>query len=213
VSDAFGIAGLLVILVLFGLYHLRVRSRMAALEEAVVRDPLTGLLNRRGFQERMEIELERAKRDGTPLALVMADLDRFKEVNDQLGHMGGDMALERMGGVIARTSRRVDAVARLGGEEFAFVLPNTTAPGGRVMAERVRKATERSFAGTPVSLTLSLGVAEYPAVGPTGEELLEAADAALYRAKALGRNRTVLHGEHAGPLPGELAGRRQPLRA
>lgn len=212
-TDAIGATALLFILVLFGLYHRRVRARMAALEEAVVRDPLTGLLNRRGFQERLEIELERARRDGTPLALVMADLDRFKEVNDQLGHMGGDMALERMGGVIAKTSRRVDAVARLGGEEFAFLLPNTTALRGRVMAERVRRATEKSFAGTPVSLTLSLGVAEYPAVGRTAEELLETADAALYRAKALGRNRTVLHGEQGGPAPGEQTVQREPLSA
>jgi diguanylate cyclase (GGDEF)-like protein len=173
--------------------YLRIRVRVAKLEGAVLTDPLTGLLNRRGFDERIEIELERARRDGTPLALVMSDLDWFKEVNDRLGHLGGDMALERVAGVISRTARRSDATARLGGEEFAFVLPNTRRVQGLAMAERVRAGIERSFDGTAVGVTLSLGVAQFPDDGRTAEELLNAADRAMYRAKGQGKNQTVLY--------------------
>jgi diguanylate cyclase (GGDEF)-like protein len=185
--------GILLVCILLAAYHLRVRARMAALEQATATDPLTGLLNRRGFQERMEIELERARRDGTPLALVMSDLDGFKQVNDTLGHLGGDMALERMAGVIKRVKRLSDEAARVGGEEFAFILPNTSSRDGRSMAERLRRTTEESFEGTPVALTLSLGIAEYPTYGRTAEELFYAADQAMYAAKSAGKNRTVLY--------------------
>jgi diguanylate cyclase (GGDEF)-like protein len=185
--------GVLLVCILLAAYHLRVRARMAALEQAIATDPLTGLLNRRGFQERMEIELERARRDGTLLALVMSDLDGFKQVNDTLGHLGGDMALERMAGVIKRVRRLSDEAARVGGEEFAFILPNTSSRDGRSMAERLRRTTEESFEGTPVALTLSLGIAEYPTHGRTAEELFYAADQAMYAAKATGKNRTVLY--------------------
>jgi diguanylate cyclase (GGDEF)-like protein len=168
------------------------KSEIAILNHAIVRDPLTGLLNRRGFQDRMEIELERAARDSTHLALVVADLDNFKQVNDRLGHLGGDMALERVAAVIARTTRRADAAARLGGEEFAFILPNTSKLEAYTFAERLRTATEQSFSGTGTELTFSLGVAGFPEEGTTMESLLRSADRAMYTAKALGKNRTCL---------------------
>ena len=166
---------------------------VASLRRATVTDPLTHLLNRRGFQERIEIELARAKRDGTPMVLMVGDVDEFKQINDQLGHLGGDMALERLSGVIARTTRDADAIARLGGDEFAFILPNTTGAQALALAERIRTTAEESFTGTAAVVTLSLGAAEYPADARTSEELLDAADEAMYEAKALGRNRAVLH--------------------
>jgi diguanylate cyclase (GGDEF)-like protein len=167
-------------------------SEIKFLREAIVHDPLTGLLNRRGFEARLEIEVQRAMRDGTPLMLVVADLDDFKQINDRLGHLGGDMALERVSGVVARTTRRADAAARLGGEEFAFILPNTSELEAYAFAERLRIATEESFTGTATELTLSLGIAGFPEHGTTPEALLNAADQAMYLSKSLGKNRTAL---------------------
>jgi diguanylate cyclase (GGDEF)-like protein len=195
VTIALGLALSIAVALALHYWHVasRQRTEVASLRETMVKDPLTGLLNRRGFQERMEIELERAVRDGTPLCLVVADLDDFKEVNDRLGHLGGDMALERVSGVIAKTTRRADAAARLGGEEFAFILPDTIPHEAYTLAERVRTATERSFRGTAVELTVSLGVARFPQHGMTAEGLLHSADQAMYAAKALGKNRTALY--------------------
>ena len=165
-----------------------------SLRRATITDPLTHLMNRRGFQERLEVELARAQRDGGPLVLMVADVDNFKEINDRLGHLGGDMTLERIAGVISRGTRKTDAVARLGGDEFAFILPNTRADQALFLAERIRRAIEVSFAGTATSVTVSLGAAEYPVHGRTGEELLDAADGAMYLSKAHGRNRATLCG-------------------
>ena len=169
------------------------RSRIESLEQAIVRDPLTGLLNRRGFQERLEVELAQADRDGTPLMVAVGDLDDFKRVNDRLGHLGGDMALERFSGVVARTMRRADAAARLGGEEFAFILPNTSKLEAYAFAERLRSATEESFAHTATGLTISIGIAGFPEHATTTEALLHAADRAMYAAKSLGKNQTALY--------------------
>jgi diguanylate cyclase (GGDEF)-like protein len=174
-----------------------------SLRRATITDSLTGLLNRRGFQERMELELARAGRDGHSMVLMVADVDNFKEINDRLGHLGGDMTLERLAGVISRITRDSDAVARLGGDEFAFILPNTSADQALFMADRIRRAIERSFTGTAASVTISLGAAEYPAHGRTAEELLDLADKALYESKALGRNRATFCG--AMPEPGNAA--------
>ena len=177
------------------------------LRRATITDPLTQLLNRRGFQERIEIELARAKRDGTPVVLMVGDIDEFKQINDRLGHLGGDMALERLSGVIARTTRDADAAARLGGDEFAFILPNTTGAEALALAERIRIAAQGSFTGTAAEVTISLGAAEYPADGRTCEELLDAADEAMYEAKALGRNCAVLHAREAredAVFPGQV---------
>jgi diguanylate cyclase (GGDEF)-like protein len=178
----------------FGLLSRRYRAKVLELQEALGTDSLTGLLNRRGFEERMEIELERARRDGTPLAILVADLDDFKEINDRLGHLGGDMALERLSGVIGRTTRRADAAGRLGGEEFGFALPNTSALEALALANRLRAATSESFEPTATpGLTLSIGVARYPGHGLSVEELLHSADQAMYAAKAMGKDRTVLY--------------------
>ena len=167
-------------------------EQLAALRHAAITDPLTGLLNRRGLQDRIELELARAERGAGPLVLMVIDLDHFKQVNDRLGHLGGDMALERAAGVLQRELRVVDAAARIGGEEFAVLLPDTGVFEGLAAGERLRVRIERSFEGTAVALTASVGLAASPQDGRTMEELLHAADRAMYTAKALGRNRCVI---------------------
>ena len=179
------------------LLGLRASQLVHELSGLVTRDQLTGLLNRRGFQDRIDLELERAGRSGRAFSLVVADLDGFKGVNDRLGHMGGDMALERVGSILNRVRRKVDSVARLGGEEFAIVLPDTDANRAYVVAERVRVQIEEGFAKRPVKLTISIGIATYPEHGASVEELLHAADHGLYAAKALGRNRCVIYSAEA----------------
>ena|SRR5215211_1443323 len=155
-------------------------------------DPLTGLENRRALAERMSTELERALRHGRPLSVVVGDLDHFKRVNDTLGHAAGDDALERVGQALSQGKRRIDSVARTGGEEFTILLPDSDQDQAYLVAERLRGLVERRFAGERISVTFSFGVASVPAHGRTADGLLEAADQALYAAKAMGRNRSVI---------------------
>jgi diguanylate cyclase (GGDEF)-like protein len=174
----------------------RWRDREARYQQLASIDALTGLTNRRRFLKRAEQELARSRRYGSPLALILVDLDHFKKINDQYGHLVGDQALVHAAGIFAREIRDVDVVARYGGEEFAILLPMTTAGGAKEVAERCA----RQLAGSPVvvdgtspiPVTASMGVA--CAEGQTGsiEELLRAADAALYRAKEGGRNRVEI---------------------
>jgi diguanylate cyclase (GGDEF)-like protein len=165
-----------------------------AVERQASLDGLTGLANRRAAQEALHAELSRAARFGGDLALVIADLDGFKGVNDQFGHPVGDAVLREFAETLRATVREVDVAGRWGGEEFAVVLPGTDSGGGAQLAERVRSAFEQrpvlSPDGTPIPVTASFGVAAYPA--HAGEEaLVAAADAALYEAKRAGKNRVV----------------------
>lgn len=153
-------------------------------------DALTGVLNRRGFDERFELELRRARRTGEPLSLVIGDLDRFKRLNDERGHQAGDEALRRVAEILYGCSRDVDEVGRPGGEEFAVLMPSTPAAGAHGAAERMRAAVEAAGDG----VTISFGVAELNGRDETAEELTARADAALYDAKAGGRNQTVAAG-------------------
>jgi len=175
----------------------RVAGLISELTDAVRRDPLTTLLNRRGFEEAFDLELERCRRNESALSVVVADLDRFKDVNDTLGHRAGDAVLREVGQLITRSKRRFDAAARVGGEEFAVVVPDTDEHGAYILAERVRTAVERGG-----RLTISFGVASSPRHGETADALLQAADQALYAAKRLGRNRTVIS---SAEVPGILA--------
>jgi len=181
----------------------RLEELIDRLGDAARTDTLTGLLNRRGFEERTGIELSRAARSGNPLGFVMVDLDHFKAVNDRFGHPEGDRVLKRLSGVLVKEMRLMDVVARLGGEEFAIVLPDTDPEATLFTAERVRCAVKEEFSGPPLTLTVSCGVAALPADGETLPALLSAADRALYAAKEQGRDRTVVFG---APLeaPGEL---------
>ncbi|MFA5685512.1 MAG: diguanylate cyclase [Lysobacteraceae bacterium] len=195
------VGGTVVLLALFGqLLVLLDRSRQQRVLEAWAhQDGLTGIGNRRRFEQMLEMEWRRARRSQTPLALIMADLDAFKAYNDALGHLAGDDCLRQVAAVLARQAvRPADLVARYGGEEFVVVLPDTELSSARHLAEQMRAAVEGlelAHPAAPVTgrVTLSLGVA---ALVPFGEvpptELIERADRALYRAKQAGGNRVVV---------------------
>lgn len=168
----------------------RVDDLVDRLSDSARRDPLTGLLNRRGFEERLDAELARATRAERPVALVLGDIDHFKTVNDRLGHPAGDAALVRIADVLTRVGRRGDTVARMGGEEFVFIVADADADEAFELAERARAAVEEAFTDAPVPLTVSLGAVSFPADGTTADVLMATADRALYAAKRAGRNRT-----------------------
>ena len=193
-----------------GMFVLVVRDRMTAmvagLADAAHRDSLTELLNRRGFEEVFDMELERARRAETPLSLIVGDLDRFKRVNDEHGHTGGDAALKRVARAIGNSKRGFDTAARIGGEEFAVLAANSDEHGAYMLAERIRAEIEQGGEG----LTVSFGIATFPLHGGSSEALLLAADQALYAAKHLGRNRTVISSaEVAGILARPPRGREE----
>jgi diguanylate cyclase (GGDEF)-like protein/putative nucleotidyltransferase with HDIG domain len=185
--------------VVAGVFIVVLRDRLARmirqLTEAASTDPLTGLLNRRGFNQAIEAELARSKRNGQPFSLVLGDCDFFKDVNDSLGHNAGDEALLAIGQMIHHSRRRVDAAARMGGEEFALLLPETGTREAYLVAERLRMGIAEMFAERAAPLTISFGVASYPAHAADDDSLVRAAGDALYAAKALGRDRSVLHSE------------------
>jgi diguanylate cyclase (GGDEF)-like protein len=158
-------------------------------------DELTQLANRRQFDEALAAEVIRAERFRDRVAVVVADLDNFKEINDRFGHDVGDLVLRAFAAVIRSNVREVDLPARYGGEEFTVLLPATDADGGRQLAERLRLALEEftvdSGGAGPVAVRSSFGVASYPAE-PSAAGLMRAADRALYRAKASGKNTVVV---------------------
>jgi len=182
-----------------------VEKLVARLTETARTDSLTGLMNRRGFDESFDSELERAKRSGQPLGVVLLDLDYFKTVNDEFGHEIGDNVLERVGAVVRASKRRIDTAARFGGEEFALLLPYNEADGSYTVAERIREGVREAFAEEPYELTVSLGVAGFPIHGVTTEELLRSADRALYTAKRAGRDRSVMYSTSDHETPPEPA--------
>lgn len=171
----------------------RVELLIGRLYDAARTDPLTMLANRRGFRELLDLELARARRSELSMTLLVGDLDHFKEVNDRVGHQAGDAVLRRVADVLERGRREVDGVARLGGEEFALVLPDTDAHGALIIAERLRCALQAQLGEDVVPVTISFGLASYPEHGATASSLIRAADEALYAAKGNGRNCCVLH--------------------
>ena len=163
-------------------------------QRQAITDDLTSLVNRRRFIEALDAEIERARRFGSALTIVLADLDNFKQVNDEFGHHGGDVVLRAFADLIRSHVRDVDVSGRIGGEEFAILLPDTDAVGAARVAERMRTSLNEVAIplseGAAVHVASSFGVAELQA-GQTGEDLLRAADGALYRAKDEGKNRVV----------------------
>jgi diguanylate cyclase (GGDEF)-like protein/PAS domain S-box-containing protein len=160
------------------------------LEELASRDVLTGVLNRRTFNERLQQEVSRARRHDGRLSALVLDVDHFKKVNDSVGHIAGDAVLRQLASLIVQAVRDSDTVARYGGEEFVVLAPQTSRAGALMVAERVRRlvalATDRCWAGT---LTLSIGIAELKRPPDTAESLLARADAAMQQAKQSGRDR------------------------
>jgi diguanylate cyclase (GGDEF)-like protein/putative nucleotidyltransferase with HDIG domain len=171
----------------------RVELLIMRLYDATRTDPLTKLPNRRGFRELLDLELERARRSGSALTLIVGDLDGFKDINDDAGHQVGDIALQRVAKRLSDGKRQIDAVARVGGGEFALILPDSENDWGFAVAERLRHALGEEFANDPTRLTISFGLSIYPEHGETAAALLHAADEALYAAKLRGRDRTVIH--------------------
>ncbi|HEX3911611.1 MAG TPA: diguanylate cyclase [Solirubrobacteraceae bacterium] len=171
----------------------RVERLIERLFDASRTDPTTRLPNRRGFRELLDLELARARRRDGRLTVIVGDLDHFKEVNDRSGHKVGDIALQRVARLLERGKREIDAAARVGGEEFALVLPDTDEHGAFMIAERLRSELREEFAGDAVALTASFGVASYPRDGETAAALLRATDDALQAAKWNGCDRTMLH--------------------
>ncbi|RME46506.1 MAG: diguanylate cyclase, partial [Chloroflexi bacterium] len=163
----------------------------AEVQALAITDSLTGFYNRRGLFELGRREVERARRFGRPLSALMLDLDHFKLVNDTYGHHIGDQVLAELAACCRQVLRDVDLLGRYGGEEFVFLLPETGVAAAEPVAERLRRHVERSLMNTdrgPISITISLGVAQLDETCPDLETLLEHADQALYVAKRSGRN-------------------------
>lgn len=182
------------------------RRRLA---EQALTDPLTGVPNRRYFEEFLRSELARIDRYGGSCAVAMLDVDHFKNYNDTLGHMAGDEVLQELADLFTRLCRESDVVARYGGEEFAVVMPNTTRSEATESIERLRRLVEESqFRGENIQptgqLTISAGIAGYPGDAGTYDELVRAADRSLYVAKNRGRNR--VHGGNPPPAGATATG-------
>lgn len=191
------------------------RQRVKELAAEARTDPLTGLANRRAFNEDLGRRIEQWRRHKVPLSLIMVDIDHFKSINDRYTHAGGDVALKHIADVLRGALREMDVPVRYGGEEFAIILPGTKLPEALGVSERIR-ATIASrgfvFEGQTVSLTASLGVA---AAAPSDnmDALVERADAALYAAKQAGRNRAYVHdGEQRQPVGLNKSVLRHPYR-
>jgi diguanylate cyclase (GGDEF)-like protein len=165
------------------------------LEQMTVTDPLTGLANRRRLRSQFEEELNRASRYGTPLALLLVDLDRLKEINDKAGHAAGDRALQAIAEALRRSCRTTDLAARYGGDEFVVLAVNTTATEALALAHRIRSNVRRLGVSEKegVRLSVSIGAADLERSSmPSFDGLHAAADEALYQAKATGRDRAVV---------------------
>jgi diguanylate cyclase (GGDEF)-like protein len=188
---------LFVVGILMGALRAQMERMLTELGAAARTDSLTGLANRRELEGRFAGELERSTRGGRPLSIVVLDLDWFKEFNDRFGHAAGDGALVKLAEALRRATRTSDVVARLGGEEFAVLAPETDEQEGYQLAERLRAEVRATFSRQQEKMTVSCGVAGFPVHGITTGELLHSADRALYEAKEAGRDRSVLF-QHSG---------------
>ena len=185
-----------------GIANLKLRESMRNLS---IRDPLTGLFNRRYMEEALALELHRSKRNAAQLAVIMIDIDHFKRFNDNFGHDGGDAVLRSLGNFLKNQVRGSDIACRYGGEEFILILSPSTAEGARLRAEKIRADAEQlsvNHAGRDLgAITLSLGVAVFPDHASEAAATVKAADVALYQAKSGGRNRVVMFAPGTGLNP------------
>jgi diguanylate cyclase (GGDEF)-like protein len=180
-----------------GLANVQLRE---VLRQQSIHDPLTGLFNRRYMEETLEREIHRARRNGSPMSLLMLDVDSFKQQNDAYGHEGGDAVLRGLGDLLRRSLRKEDIACRYGGEEFVLVLPDASLQAAARRAEQMRVAVERlriPYRDRVIGpVTVSIGVSAFPEHGPDGAALLRAADGALYAAKRAGRDRVGIASLH-----------------
>ncbi len=178
---------------------IEIGTLQSQLREQAIRDALTNLFNRRYLEETLERELARATRESYPLCVIMMDLDYFKDVNDTYGHEAGDVVLKTIAETVTKQSRHGDFVCRYGGEEFVLVMPNIGIEKARERAEALHQIIDDlniPYGRFNLTTTISMGIAWYPAHGKTKEELMRAADMAMYVAKNTGRNRVVIYDEH-----------------
>ncbi len=185
---------------------LEFKNYLDSCEEAAFTDHLTGLANRRRFERQLGREVARAARYEHPFCLLLIDIDNFKGVNDTHGHDAGDEVLRRVGNAVQAGTRGIDTGARIGGDEFAVILPETDLEHGLEVAERLRSAVGSMEVEGVGRITASFGVAEFPSSTGTGEELKAAADAALYEAKRGGRDRVGQASSRAESNPARVLG-------
>jgi diguanylate cyclase (GGDEF)-like protein len=191
---------------------LRSEEQRLQLESIAAHDPLTGAYNRRGMDAEMEIAISSSMRNGSPLGLLVFDLDHFKQINDSFGHEAGDAVLVRIAELTRRSTRRGDRFFRSGGEEFGLLVPGADSESLRFMAEKLRATVEDEVSCNGRAVTVSIG-ATWLVPGESAADFLSRADAAMYRAKHQGRNRVVVEEtrpEHAlPPMPDHAARRRK----
>jgi diguanylate cyclase (GGDEF)-like protein len=202
------------LLIVMPLYLIYVTLQVPALQRKAESDAKTGLFNARHFSMALKKELDRADRFDRPLTVVMADLDYLRNINNTYGHLAGDAVLIGIAKIIRESAREYDVVARFGGEEFAFLLPETTPEQAWPKVEAIRAAIEAaefpvSTSPTPLKVTMSFGIAGRQRSGQTPEEIVHNADVAVYQAKLAGRNRTSLFGSDSHR---DKPGARQELR-
>jgi diguanylate cyclase (GGDEF)-like protein len=205
---AFAFAGMVLS---FGLadHTLSIRHERDVAHRLAEHDVLTGVLNRRAILARLRAAFLDARDARNPLAVLFLDLDHFKQVNDSYGHRAGDQCLRAVIAPIASELRQGDALGRYGGEEFLVILPGAEMANARVVAERIRRRVEQMpmlVSGVRIGLTLSIGIAAFDADVATPEDLIERADAALYRAKSDGRNLVSIHAADTSPAPDPATG-------
>jgi len=176
-------------------------QRFSSIKNIAIYDTLTGLHNRRYFEERLGIEAQKSFYSGTPLSLVMVDIDHFKKVNDTFGHTEGDQVLCKTSSLLKNSVRKKDTVARYGGEEFILILPEAGLEASFVIAERIRRLVENTLfelGRAQINITISMGISNFPSHrAKSKEELVKMADQALYDAKRGGRNKVCIYTERS----------------
>jgi diguanylate cyclase (GGDEF)-like protein/putative nucleotidyltransferase with HDIG domain len=184
------------------------QERVARLARAVRHDTLTQLLNRRGFYELLDTDVERARRSGKPLTVVVGHIDDFKALSDELGGRALERMIVRLGTLLQDTKRDMDRAARLGDGEFALIVADADEHGAYILAERLRREVREAFDGEDVKFTLSFGLAAFPKHGATAEAVVHAAEQAVYASKQLGRDRSVIYSPEIAGIVLAAQGRR-----
>jgi diguanylate cyclase (GGDEF)-like protein/putative nucleotidyltransferase with HDIG domain len=198
------VAGALVPLAVVFHQRRQIAELVERLSDASRTDQLTGLLNRRAFEELLGFELDRSRRTGRPVSVIVGEIDGLGQLNAKRGHAAGDVALQQVGRDMSKWKRRIDSAGRIGGEKFGVLLPETDEQGAFLVAERLRRATRRSFAQDALPLTISFGVASYPEHGEQFGVLMGAATRAVAAAAELGRDRSVIYCADVARMLAEL---------